>query len=358
MRLSRALLRARPHAVQIIDATWSGARQLSADASRRPDDRQPACRQASGSTWSGFAGLRRRCCSATDLTLPSRRAPWRWLAPTVLLLPVRQRRHPTGHRHGPAAGARVRERVRDRIRQPGLPRPAQPDHRARWRAACRGRRRARHRGRATGAANRGSKSSWRRAGHCSISDFRRPDAQGSGLRRGRTPLRRGSMRRCLDAMEVCMRTVLVNLEVSPVLDSALQCALLLVAQRFGSYIEGLHMRPGQPDIIAAGADGFVAAAPDLVASFEREAQASGPSGRGPRFEAFMASNAPAARHRPAPGRRRVRRLAHRGHQRAWRDRQPRPGVRPDRDGPAAAGRRSRRAWPRSRPRCSRAGGRC
>ena len=32
------------------------------------------------------------------------------------------------------------------------------------------------------------------------------------------------------------------------------------------------MRPGQPDIIAAGADGFVAAAPDLVASFEREAR--------------------------------------------------------------------------------------
>ena len=63
-----------------------------------------------------------------------------------------------------------------------------------------------------------------------------------------------------------MRTVLVNLEVSPVLDSALQCALL-IGRRYGSYIEGLHMRPGQPDIIAAGADGFVAAAPDLVASF-------------------------------------------------------------------------------------------
>ena len=49
-----------------------------------------------------------------------------------------------------------------------------------------------------------------------------------------------------------MRAILVNLEVSPVLDSALQCALL-VGRRFGSYIEGLHMRPGQPDIIAAGA---------------------------------------------------------------------------------------------------------
>ncbi|MFO1037479.1 MAG: universal stress protein [Geminicoccaceae bacterium] len=68
-----------------------------------------------------------------------------------------------------------------------------------------------------------------------------------------------------------MRTLLVNLEISPVLDSVLQCALL-VAQRFGGYIEGLHMRPGHPDVIAAGADGFVAAAPDLVASFERDAR--------------------------------------------------------------------------------------
>ena len=85
-----------------------------------------------------------------------------------------------------------------------------------------------------------------------------------------------------------MRTILVNLEISPVLDSALRCALL-VAKRFGSYIEGLHMRPGQPDIIAAGADGFVAAAPDLVASFEREARERAERAR-TAFEAFMAEN--------------------------------------------------------------------
>lgn len=85
-----------------------------------------------------------------------------------------------------------------------------------------------------------------------------------------------------------MRTILVNLEVSPALDSALQCALL-VAKRFGSYIEGLHMRPGQPDIIAAGADGFVAAAPDLVASFEREARERADRARDT-FEAFMAEH--------------------------------------------------------------------
>jgi len=84
--------------------------------------------------------------------------------------------------------------------------------------------------------------------------------------------------------EATMRTILVNLEMSPVLDSVLQCGLL-VAQRFGSYIEGLHMRPGQPDIIAAGADGFVAAAPDLVASFEREARERADRAR-EAFEAF------------------------------------------------------------------------
>jgi nucleotide-binding universal stress UspA family protein len=68
-----------------------------------------------------------------------------------------------------------------------------------------------------------------------------------------------------------MRTVLVHLELSPVLESVLACALH-VGRAFGSHIEGLHVRPGQPDIIAAGADGFVAAAPDLVAGFEREAR--------------------------------------------------------------------------------------
>lgn len=83
-----------------------------------------------------------------------------------------------------------------------------------------------------------------------------------------------------------MRTILVNLEMSPVLDSVLECALL-VARRFGSYIEGLHMRPGQPDIIAAGADGFVAAAPDLVASFEREARERAERAR-ETFESFIA----------------------------------------------------------------------
>jgi nucleotide-binding universal stress UspA family protein len=68
-----------------------------------------------------------------------------------------------------------------------------------------------------------------------------------------------------------MKTILAHLEISPVLDSVLQCAWL-AAKRFDSYIEGLHLRPGQPDVIAAGADGFVAAAPDLIAGFERESK--------------------------------------------------------------------------------------
>ena len=65
-----------------------------------------------------------------------------------------------------------------------------------------------------------------------------------------------------------MRTILAHLEISPGLDSILETAFL-VARQFDSYIEGFHMRPGQPDVIAAGADGFVAAAPDLVAGFPK-----------------------------------------------------------------------------------------
>jgi nucleotide-binding universal stress UspA family protein len=85
-----------------------------------------------------------------------------------------------------------------------------------------------------------------------------------------------------------MRTILAHLEISPVLESIL-AATLVVAKRYGSYIEGFHMRPGQPDVIAAGADGFVAAAPDLVAGFEREAKDRAERASA-RFEAFMADN--------------------------------------------------------------------
>ncbi len=85
-----------------------------------------------------------------------------------------------------------------------------------------------------------------------------------------------------------MRTILAHLEISPVLDSILACALI-VARRYDSYIEGFHIRPGQPDVIAAGADGFVAAAPDLVAGFEREAKERAERATA-RFEAFIAEH--------------------------------------------------------------------
>ncbi len=86
-----------------------------------------------------------------------------------------------------------------------------------------------------------------------------------------------------------MKTILAHLEMSPVLDSVLRCAWL-TAQRFGSFIEGLHLRPGQPDVIAAGADGFVAAAPDLIAGFERESRDRADKARAA-FEAFMQTHA-------------------------------------------------------------------
>jgi nucleotide-binding universal stress UspA family protein len=90
-----------------------------------------------------------------------------------------------------------------------------------------------------------------------------------------------------------VKTILAHLETGPGLDSVLRCALQ-AARLFGSYIEGLHLRPGQPDVIAAGADGFVAAAPDLVAGFEREARERAERARAA-FEAFMAeAGVPAA----------------------------------------------------------------
>ena len=69
-----------------------------------------------------------------------------------------------------------------------------------------------------------------------------------------------------------MKNTLLNLEVGPALDATITCGIA-VAQAFGGYLEGLHVRPVQPDVIAAGADGFIAAAPDLVAGFEQDAKA-------------------------------------------------------------------------------------
>jgi len=67
------------------------------------------------------------------------------------------------------------------------------------------------------------------------------------------------------------RNVLVHVEPGPGEESVLRCALLL-ARRFSAHMQGVHVIPGRPEIVAAGADGFVAASPDLVAGFEREAR--------------------------------------------------------------------------------------
>jgi nucleotide-binding universal stress UspA family protein len=96
-----------------------------------------------------------------------------------------------------------------------------------------------------------------------------------------------------------MRNILAHVEPGPGLDSVLQCARL-VAERFGSYVEGYHMRPGQPDIVAAGADGFVAAAPDLIAGFERETRERANEAAA-RFEAFREAWGVPRRSRARPG---------------------------------------------------------
>lgn len=66
-----------------------------------------------------------------------------------------------------------------------------------------------------------------------------------------------------------MKTILVPVEESTVLPSMLETALL-AARRFGGQVDGLHVRPALPGVVAAGAAGLVAATPDLVESFERQ----------------------------------------------------------------------------------------
>ena len=82
-----------------------------------------------------------------------------------------------------------------------------------------------------------------------------------------------------------MKTILLPLEESDVLPSVLQTALL-AARMFGSYMEGLHVRPGLTGVVAAGAEGLVAATPGLIESFEREDQARAQRVR-TAFEEFM-----------------------------------------------------------------------
>ncbi|MSO54686.1 MAG: universal stress protein [Rhodospirillales bacterium] len=79
-----------------------------------------------------------------------------------------------------------------------------------------------------------------------------------------------------------MKTILVPLEESPGLDSQLETALLL-ALRFGSYVEGVHVRPELPDV---GAWEGTIVTPMLIESFKTQDQEHSRRMKD-RFEAFM-----------------------------------------------------------------------
>jgi nucleotide-binding universal stress UspA family protein len=95
-----------------------------------------------------------------------------------------------------------------------------------------------------------------------------------------------------------MKNILVHLELSDSLPSVLTSALL-AARRFDSHIEGMHVRHAVPDVVAVGADGFVAATPELVDSFERREQEHSRRARGA-FDAFVEANGLASGGAPHP----------------------------------------------------------
>lgn len=66
-----------------------------------------------------------------------------------------------------------------------------------------------------------------------------------------------------------MRSILIPLEDSEALPSVLEAAYL-VAQRFSSYIEVLHVRPMLTGIMATGMEGGFAATPHMEEAFEQE----------------------------------------------------------------------------------------
>lgn len=66
-----------------------------------------------------------------------------------------------------------------------------------------------------------------------------------------------------------MKSILVPLEESPGVPAMLETAWR-AAERFGSYIEGLHIRRSLPGIVVADIGGYAAATPDLMQSFEQE----------------------------------------------------------------------------------------
>ena len=67
-----------------------------------------------------------------------------------------------------------------------------------------------------------------------------------------------------------MKTVLVHMEDYPELPTVLQAALL-IARRFGSHIEALHVPQGLPSMLPLSPEGGLATA-DVMASLEQGAQ--------------------------------------------------------------------------------------
>jgi nucleotide-binding universal stress UspA family protein len=82
-----------------------------------------------------------------------------------------------------------------------------------------------------------------------------------------------------------MKTILLHLDDHESLP-AMMMAALMVAQRFGSHIEGLHVRPSAPRMVPMGPEGAGLATADLMESLEREGQRVSVRVH-ERFDAFM-----------------------------------------------------------------------
>ena len=82
-----------------------------------------------------------------------------------------------------------------------------------------------------------------------------------------------------------MKTILVPLEESKVLPSVLDCAFL-VSQKFGSYIEGLHIRPLPAEVLTAAGEGLYAGAMDLIENLDQRDNERAKRTR-EQFESFM-----------------------------------------------------------------------
>ncbi len=82
-----------------------------------------------------------------------------------------------------------------------------------------------------------------------------------------------------------MKTVLVHLDEHDSLPAMLETALL-VARRFGSHIEGLHVRPGVPRMVPVSPEGAGLATTELIESLDREEQQIARRVRD-RFETFL-----------------------------------------------------------------------